>query len=536
MYNNYFILIRLFKELSSSLKGTSVISVLSQERDLFHLIIGKELNSEENIILEFSTVPNAPYLLKRKYFKPAGKNLAYFFRDELPQRLIDVKVACGERIFMLLMERGSLIISFRGARSNIYYLDQKGFDLSQAKKNEGKSFFEENPDLKFVPLNEAIKLDVYFNSVTIDAIRGRFPFMGKAVLRELGSRSELHGSEEINKLILEIINGTLKIVNQSSLLKLELLPDSFHSDGTIIKSFGSVIPALQEIISGVRKRDAELQIRKRVEVKLRKDLDFFIQKAEKLEQVLNTPGKSEFYDQCANLLLINLEQINKGVNEITVENVFNNGELVDIKLKEDISPSENVNYYFRKARGEKLKYETAEQSLTMVKQKIVDLKTRLKIFEKMDLNELRDFEKENKSDDGGLKGGYKIDVKVRRFFLDNKWEILVGKDSVNNDILTLKVAKQTDYWFHARGSSGSHVVLRFSGKDKPPKDILKKTAQIAAFYSKAKNSKLVPVCYTQKKYVVKRKGMDPGQVSLLREEVVMVPPQIPEGCISDTLD
>jgi hypothetical protein len=80
MYNNYFILIRLFKELSSSLKGTSVISVLSQERDLFHLIIGKELNSEENIILEFSTVPNAPYLLKRKYFKPAGKKSCIFFQ------------------------------------------------------------------------------------------------------------------------------------------------------------------------------------------------------------------------------------------------------------------------------------------------------------------------------------------------------------------------------------------------------------------------------------------------------------------------
>ncbi|MBK7867455.1 MAG: DUF814 domain-containing protein [Ignavibacteriales bacterium] len=360
--------------------------------------------------------------------------------------------------------------------------------------------------------------------------------MGKTVIRELGYRGELFDSVKINQLVLEIINGTLKIVSQSNLLKMELLPDSFHSNGTIIKSFGSVIPALQEIISGARRRDAELQIRKRVEVKLRKDLDFFIQKREKLEQVLNTPGKSEFYDQCANLLLINIDLINKGVKEITVENVFHNGKPVEIKLKEDIFPSENVNYYFRKARGEKLKYETAEKSLAMVNQKIVDLKTRLKIFEKMDLNELRDFEKENKNDDGGSKGGYKIDVKVRRFFLDDKWEILVGKDSENNDILTLKVARQSDYWFHARGSSGSHVVLRFSGKDKPPKEILKKTAQIAAFYSKAKNSKLVPVCYTQKKYVVKRKGMNPGQVSLMREEVVMVPPQLPDGCISDTLD
>ncbi len=503
---------------------------------MFHLILGKELNSEENIVLEFSTVPNSPYLLKRKYFKPAGKNLAYFFRDELPQRLIDVKVAYGERVFMFLMERGSVIISFRGARSNIYYLDQKGFYLSQAKKNEGKTFFEENPDLKFVSLNEASKLDVTFESETINSIRSRFPFMGKAVLRELGYRGEVFDSGFLNELILEIINGTLKIVNQSNMVKMELLPDSFHSNGSSIKTFGSVIPALQEIISGARRRDAELQIRKRVEVKLKKDLDFFIQKAEKLEQVINTPGKSELYDQYANLLLINIDLIKKGVKEITVENVFHDGKPVDIKLKEDISPSENVNYYFRKARGEKLKYETAEKSLFMVKQKIVDLKTRLKIFEKMDLNELRDFEKENRNDDNGQKGGYKIDVKVRRFFLDNKWEILVGKDSENNDILTLKVARQTDYWFHARGSSGSHVVLRFSGKDKPPKEILKKTAQIAAFYSKAKNSKLVPVCYTQKKYVVKRKGMNPGQVSLLREEVVMVPPQIPEGCISDTID
>lgn len=522
--------------MSPTLKGSSLISVLSQEKDLFHIILGKEINSEDNIVLEFSTVPNAPYLLKRKYFKPAGKNLAYFFKDELPQKLIDVKVARGERVFMLFMERGSVIISFRGARSNIYYLDQAGFSLSQAKKSEGKSFFEENPDLNFVSLKVAIGLNETFESGDINTIKGRFPFLGKAVVRELGYRGEFFTSTELNELILHIVNGSLKIVAQPDSPKMELLPDAFHADGTTLKTFGSVIPALQEIISGARKRDAELQIRKRVELKLKKDIDFFEQKAEKLEQVLNTPGKSEFYDQCANLLLINIDLINKGVKEITVENVFQNGKQVVIKLKEDISPSENVNYYFRKARGEKLKYETAEKSLAMVKQKIVDLKTRLKIFEKMDLNELRDFDKENRNEDGGPKGAFKIDVKVRRFFLDNKWEILVGKDSENNDILTLKVARQSDYWFHARGSSGSHVVLRFSGKDKPPKEILKKTAQIAAFYSKAKNSKLVPVCYTQKKYVVKRKGMNPGQVSLLREEVVMVPPQLPEGCIADTIE
>jgi predicted ribosome quality control (RQC) complex YloA/Tae2 family protein len=172
----------------------------------------------------------------------------------------------------------------------------------------------------------------------------------------------------------------------------------------------------------------------------------------------------------------------------------------------------------------------------MVRQKIVDLKSKLILFEKMDLNDLRNYEKNMIQTENEQRGSYRDEVKVRRFFIDEKWEVLVGKDSENNDILTVKVAKQNDYWFHARGSSGSHVVLRFNGKEKPPKDIIKKTAQIAAFYSKAKNSKIVPVCYTQKKYVVKRKGMDPGQVSLLREDVVMVAPVLPEGCISDSAE
>jgi predicted ribosome quality control (RQC) complex YloA/Tae2 family protein len=119
----------------------------------------------------------------------------------------------------------------------------------------------------------------------------------------------------------------------------------------------------------------------------------------------------------------------------------------------------------------------------------------------------------------------------RRFLIDNKYHLFVGKNSKNNEELTTKFAKQNDLWFHARSVSGSHVVLRIENiKEQVPKNIIKKAASIAAFYSKAKTSKLVSVSYTFKKYVIKKKNLDPGQVILLREQVILVPPEIPEGC------
>ncbi|OGU43815.1 MAG: hypothetical protein A2000_05205, partial [Ignavibacteria bacterium GWB2_36_8] len=115
--------------------------------------------------------------------------------------------------------------------------------------------------------------------------------------------------------------------------------------------------------------------------------------------------------------------------------------------------------------------------------------------------------------------------------VEKKYHVFVGKDSKTNDLLTLKFAKQNDYWFHARSVSGSHVILRNENpKEGVPKNILKLVASIAAYHSKAKTAGMVPVSYTQKKYVVKKKGMEPGKVALLKEEVLIVEPEINKKC------
>ncbi|MEJ2103625.1 MAG: NFACT RNA binding domain-containing protein [Ignavibacteriaceae bacterium] len=124
-----------------------------------------------------------------------------------------------------------------------------------------------------------------------------------------------------------------------------------------------------------------------------------------------------------------------------------------------------------------------------------------------------------------------ISVKFKHYVIDGKFNVFVGKDSKNNDLLTTKFAKQNDYWFHARSVSGSHVVLRVDNvKEAVPKNVLKKTAALAAFHSKAKTAGVVPVAFTFKKYVVKKKGDPTGTVHLLREDVLLVKPEIPAGC------
>jgi len=118
--------------------------------------------------------------------------------------------------------------------------------------------------------------------------------------------------------------------------------------------------------------------------------------------------------------------------------------------------------------------------------------------------------------------------RFRKFFINDKFEIYAGKNATNNDELTTKFARQNDYWFHARGSSGSHVILRWdNSKEKPSKELIKLVASIAAFYSGAKNSKMVPVAYTLKKYVRKPKGAAVGAVVIEKEDVVLVEPKLP---------
>lgn len=117
----------------------------------------------------------------------------------------------------------------------------------------------------------------------------------------------------------------------------------------------------------------------------------------------------------------------------------------------------------------------------------------------------------------------------RRFELGGGWFVLVGKNNRDNDELTFRHAAPEDLWFHAQSVPGSHVVLKSSRPVDAPARVLEAAASIAAHFSRARHSGLVPVIYTRRKYVRKFRGASPGQVRCEREKMIMVAPRLPAG-------
>ena len=111
-----------------------------------------------------------------------------------------------------------------------------------------------------------------------------------------------------------------------------------------------------------------------------------------------------------------------------------------------------------------------------------------------------------------------------RVFKRNGYDIFVGRNARNNDELSFRFAHKEDLWLHAKDVAGSHVVIRQRAGQNVPLAVLEYAAQLAAFYSKRKNDTLVPVLYTPRKYVRKRKGDPPGMVVVNREDVIIVEP------------
>ena len=113
-----------------------------------------------------------------------------------------------------------------------------------------------------------------------------------------------------------------------------------------------------------------------------------------------------------------------------------------------------------------------------------------------------------------------------RSFVIEGYEVLVGRSSRENDELTFHVAAPDDFWMHVADYGGSHVVVRNPSREKTlPDAVLTKAAQLAAYYSQARNSPKVEVHYTRRKYVTKPKRTKPGLVKLSEFESIRVEPK-----------
>lgn len=251
-----------------------------------------------------------------------------------------------------------------------------------------------------------------------------------------------------------------------------------------------------------------------------------VQKA--LERVTKDLQGATEYEQLRHegeLLLAHLSQIQKGMSEVELEDF--DGTRKRIRLDPARDPVENAQQKF--ARYKKLK--RAQEKLTArfeeLRQELAYLESVESYIEQAesdaDLAEIREelgaggyLPREPQSKEAAPALG-------PREFVIKGYRVWVGRSSKQNDELVRRAARE-DYWLHVRDRPGSHVIIKNPNQREIPREVLEQAAQLAAYYSKGRDAKKVPVSYTRVKYL--RKGGRPGLVFVTQEEgTLMVTPK-----------
>ncbi len=275
----------------------------------------------------------------------------------------------------------------------------------------------------------------------------------------------------------------------------------------------------------------ELEAEKR---RLRQVIKRAAQRAKrKLENLIGDRRKAEADIQCSRLgelLLANFKRIEKGMTGIEVEDYYATPpQRVRIPLDPALSPRENVDRYFKRARKAKTALAMLKDRIPEVEREIEYIEGLLCEWECMETREDAEALREELIEAGYLRPpagegtGRPVAEPVRRFLSKDGFEILCGKSGRGNDLLVRRYASRGDLWFHAKGVPGAHVLLKTGGR-RPTEEAVEEAACIAAYYSKARSSAKVEVIFADAANVQKPKGARPGTVTVREYRTVVVRP------------
>ena len=283
-------------------------------------------------------------------------------------------------------------------------------------------------------------------------------------------------------------------------------------------------------------RAAASRVKQRSDNLLKAVMNIYERISRKLEvqrQELRDCADKERYRHMGDILSANLYRCEKGMSELTAEDYVNGGDIT-IKLDVRLTPSQNAQRFYSEYR----KLDTAEKMLTkFIAQGEKELAYIDSVFDaasrvgsgagseaalaeiRLELTETG-YIRPSKADKGAKAPKALPPLKFRS---SDGFEILVGRNNLQNDRLTLKTARPEDMWLHTQNIPGSHVIIRAEGAEIPDSTIVE-AAQLAAANSKGRNGTKIPVDYTFARYVKKPGGAKPGMVIFTNNRTILVDP------------
>ncbi|WP_409022543.1 NFACT RNA binding domain-containing protein [Dellaglioa sp. P0083] len=240
-------------------------------------------------------------------------------------------------------------------------------------------------------------------------------------------------------------------------------------------------------------------------------------KQKKLEKTLKNTETADQLRVQGELLTTYLHLVKQGMTEVSLPNFYDNEKEMTIQLSNQISPSKNAQKYFKKYQKQKNAVIFVNEQLLLNKKEIAyleEIQSEIELAEPKDLPDIKiELQQQGLLKEQKLNKNKKaIKIKISKpdeYYATDGTLISVGKNNLQNDQLTMKTANKSDIWLHAKNIPGSHVIIHSSN---PSDETVTEAANLAAYFSKYRQSASVPVDYIQVKRIKKPNGSKPGFV------------------------
>ncbi|MBK9248314.1 MAG: DUF814 domain-containing protein [Ignavibacteria bacterium] len=538
MLRHYYTLQHIAREMNTVLAGAMLIECFTQEKNT--LILAFERGGED-FYVECSLDGKLGAVYLRPEFGRARRNSTTIFPNSVGVLVSEVRLHPTDRILTIDCSSHQIHFTlFGGAQGNVLLTDSSGVILDSFKTRlDNKLSIEARSAVQAVDIH-----NVPPNTDILTALVQSDVFLGKIYAREICNRVPLSPTDFVSSLSDTQIHTLL---NESNQLKNECIATGkfyiLTNDKAAIVSLiplityeiesqhTSICAAVRRRIILTRRSEKFLKERSkhltnlgRIAKRLRASIALMENDATSDERAAN-------YKLWAELLLAQPNGKRLAGESITLQSWTD--ETLTIPLEPRLTLVENAEKYYTKTRAAADSSKIRAMRLPAYKNRLAKVEEILdRLAGATDINQIELLEQSIQTLVGKTMKDQTIASKYREFSLEEGFVLYVGKSAANNDELTMKFAKQNDIWLHARGVSGSHAVIRVTGKN-PPKRVIEQAAEITAYYSNARNASYTPVAYTLKKYVRKPKGAHPGAVVMEREEVVMVKPRLPAGMVEE---
>jgi predicted ribosome quality control (RQC) complex YloA/Tae2 family protein len=556
MITNYYTLFHIAFELNQEFSGRIVEEIYTQFRG--ELILSFR---ETPAVILIGCEPANNYIYARKTFARARRNSTDLFSEVHGMMIEKISIHPTDRqIYVRLKDGRELIIQLFGSKANIIFVGTGGMvtDLFLKKFDLKNTKLEMFSQIQRPDIAEPIRSNIvatYGGQPLATALKHIFPLFGTVLIRELLTRVDLNGEQPLADVVENEIG---RLLNGAQRLKEELLSSPsprVYSNGTSPVRF-SIIPLqhlnefefqeYESVSEGiytfrvhVYHEKAILHEKEEIMKVLEREQQHMERALQKIAVEAEMPNRGEHYEKFGKLLIANLHLIKKGDSTALAEDYLSGShELLEIILDPHLTPAKNAERYFEKAvKSRRAAEEQRHRAVELTKQEKLISRLLERIEDVITSDDLHRFAEENRKEllKFGLKTKESGQVKkeepfpFRVFTVAGGFQVWAGKSGENNDLLSTRHTAKNDLWFHARGVGGSHVVLKIgTGKGEVSKQAIEQAAAIAAYYSKMKKSKLVPVAMCEGKYVRKPKGVPAGTVTLEREKTLFVEPALPQ--------